>query len=444
MFKRNVVRLRPLTQWQDFITVELARKLGEEGKHSITLPLPPQTLAQLDLSPQFAINLFLKFLLFQSGLSERGLAEKSALALGVVSEILGLLKANNLVAAVKREGGNPFETQFELTPLGMERAREAFYYNRYVGPAPVSLESYVASLEALPECRISGKTALQEALQGIVIEQELLDDLLSAAAIPGSLLIHGESGNGKTMLAGALLELLRGVCAIPRAIEVNEHCVALFDPSIHRPVSLQTSYDLRWVPIHRPKVSFSEALPPETLEFHYDELHHHYEAPVQLKANGGIIFVDDYAGENAFQQNCLGKILSPLSQGKGHFFFPNGWVREIPFRAFLILTCQRPLERAFSASQLQKIESKVAVSPPSAADYSKIFHMECDKAGLICPPQLVEKLLRSCYSRTRRPLAAAHPRLLLSRVLRHCATQKIKPTLNEELLRRACRQYFGR
>lgn len=443
MPNKNIVRLRPITKWQDFLNEELLRHSQLLADNAVQLPKTPEKLDDLDLEPQFLINLLLKYLLFQSSMSERELIDKSLLPLSLIQELLTKVVNLGLVCGNKNGTENRFEMRYELTATGIERSREAYYYNRYAGPVPVSFDSYIKSLQSSSQPPISSMASVSHTFNEIVLEKELQHNLLAAVEMPGSLLLYGPSGNGKTLLAKALTGLLRGVCTIPRAIEVNKHCISLFDPSIHRPVKLRSKFDQRWVPIHRPAINFSELIAPETLEFHYDELHHLYEAPIQLKANGGVISLDNYSGENSFQQTCLNKLLNPLNEGMGNFFFPNGWSCQVPFSAFFIITSNRQLEDSFTMPQLEKIQSKIMISAPTAAEYSKIFALECEKFKLKVTPRIIEKLLGEFYQKENRLLAAGHPSIIIKLLLRFCRANGLKPQLNWNLLRKAAKQYFG-
>ncbi len=65
----------------------------------------------------------------------------------------------------------------------------------------------------------------------------MLDQLGPAINGAHSLFVYGPPGNGKTVIAQAIRNILDGVIAIPRAIETDGQIIQVFDPVVHEPVA---------------------------------------------------------------------------------------------------------------------------------------------------------------------------------------------------------------
>ena len=123
---------------------------------------------------------------------------------------------------------------FCLSEQGTELARVALEKNRYAGPAPVSLNQYIKATKAqkhspdwlTPE-------ALRDAYRGIIITDNVLNQIGPAVNSGKSLLIYGQPGNGKTFLAEALLNISSTEIFIPHAIDYQGQIVGVYDPMYH-------------------------------------------------------------------------------------------------------------------------------------------------------------------------------------------------------------------
>src|SRR5947208_2959920 len=96
-----------------------------------------------------------------------------------------------------------------------------------------------------------------------------------------------------------LATLMRGDVVLPYAVEVDQQVVKVYDQVYHRValdpvVAERLRFDHRWVVSKRPIVMTGGELTLETLDLIYDETSKFYEAPFQMKANGGIFMVDDF------------------------------------------------------------------------------------------------------------------------------------------------------
>src|SRR3982751_668134 len=153
--------------------------------------------------------------------------------------------------------------QYVLTVKGMERAHQVLARSSYVGAAPVPLNRYIEAirLETSAKPAITRDT-VERALRGMIMGEELTNQVGAAVNAGKSLFLFGAPGNGKTLLAERIATMLGGHIAIPYALEADGQIIQLFDLNSHRPVVPKGSpeydptkaelHDRRWVRIHRP------------------------------------------------------------------------------------------------------------------------------------------------------------------------------------------------
>ena len=106
-------------------------------------PLAPTGLADCGLSLLQVSDLMLKQLYLGGNLLGVEMARQARLPFNVVDESLQFLKDEKCVEVTAGEIIGRISYRFALTDLGRIRARECFEQCRYVGPAPVPLETYV-------------------------------------------------------------------------------------------------------------------------------------------------------------------------------------------------------------------------------------------------------------------------------------------------------------
>ena len=91
--------------------------------------------------------------------------------------------------------------------------------SQYVGVAPVPLKQYVAYLEAYRAAmpRAITRSRVREAFSHLVLSERVLDQVGPAIGAAHSMFVYGPPGNGKTVIAQAIRNLLEGELAVPHA-----------------------------------------------------------------------------------------------------------------------------------------------------------------------------------------------------------------------------------
>jgi len=114
------------------------------------LPPAPDHIRDLGLPDRFLEDLVLKTLYRLALPTPVGVANALRVTPGVAREAIDELKRQRLVETTAASGRLESEWQYRLTELGMHEAENAFERSKYVGPAPVPIQDYFLSLEAIP------------------------------------------------------------------------------------------------------------------------------------------------------------------------------------------------------------------------------------------------------------------------------------------------------
>ncbi|HLY16001.1 MAG TPA: hypothetical protein VKR61_02195 [Bryobacteraceae bacterium] len=255
-------------------------------------PLQPEALADLDISPSLVQDLVVRAVREQGESGFASLSARLKLPNMVLEPVFRQLRQQAYLD-VKGMQGNDY--RFGLTASGKAMAADRAAICAYAGPAPVSLAAYDRAVrEQAAHVRVS-RQSLREALSDLVLPTPLLDQLGPALISQKALFLYGPTGNGKTSLAERLLRVYQDGVLIPYAVELDGYIITLFDPVLHRPCAEQPEeLDARWVLCHRPSVAVGGELVSEMLELRSDSSSGIYAAPLQMKANNGILVIDDF------------------------------------------------------------------------------------------------------------------------------------------------------
>ena len=126
---------------------------------------------------------------------------------------------------------------------------------------------------------------------------------------------------GKTSIAEAVGEAFSDEIYIPYCFEIGGQIVNLFDPTIHTPVEpidttslAKPKNDARWQRCKRPFVLTGGELNLDMLDLAFNPISRYYEAPVHVKAIGGVFVVDDFGRQRTDPQAVLNRWIIPLER----------------------------------------------------------------------------------------------------------------------------------
>jgi predicted ATPase with chaperone activity len=138
---------------------------------------------------------------------------------------------------------------------------------------------------------------VRAAFRDLVLPDSLMQTVGCVVNSRRSLFLSGPPGTGKTAVAERINASLPGAIWIPYAIEIDGQVIRVFDAHNHRPAGPEATpaeFDRRWVCIERPLVIVGGELTLENADLTWSEAARFYEAPFQMKSNGGTLVIDDF------------------------------------------------------------------------------------------------------------------------------------------------------
>jgi hypothetical protein len=416
-----------------------------------TAPPVPRTIEETGLALDQIEQLIIKTM-YGAEATGTMIAERTRLPYSLIEPIIERVRAALLVEVRGTTGSGTAGYRYSLTDMGRERARQFLAINQYIGAAPVPLAAYVAEMKVLQAARgYVDRTRLARGFTHLIINDELLEQLGPAVNAGKGIFLYGPPGNGKSVIAEGMGRTIGGDMFVPHAIDVEGHVVTVYDPVNHesiegtvdsRSVVTGASYDRRWVRIRRPVVIVGGELTLDMLDLTFNPISKFYEAPLQLKANGGVFLIDDFGRQRIRPEDLLNRWIVPLESRVDYLTLHTGKKFQIPFDVLTVFATNLNPQSLADEAFLRRIPYKIPVEDPTLEEFTQIFEMNCERRGLNFHQVMIAYLHRRHYLPNNRPLRACHPRDLIDQVTALCRYRGVPPVITRELLDKACEAYF--
>ncbi len=422
----------------------------------------PQNADETGLSLSALVDLVVKAIYYAGRPSAQALAAQINLPFAVIDEILAFMKREQIVEVVGTSGVGEQLYNYSLTARGMERADEALQRNQYLGPAPIPFDMYVEVLrrQTVAEMRVSPQD-VREALQHMVLPDSLLNALGPAINSGKSMLLYGPSGNGKSTITASIRQMLAGEVLIPYAIDIDGNIVKVFDPRVHDeipvavlrerraaapagspPGGVERRRDRRFAICRRPMVIAGGELTLKDLELRYSPLTKFYVAPMQVKANSGVLVIDDFGRQIIQPRELLNRWIVPMENGVDHLALHTGDTVEVPFDVLLVFSTNVQPGQLGDEAFFRRIRHKVEVPNPTISEFKEIMRRVCEILEFPYSDEGAEYLIREYYEQQDRELRGCHPRDIADLIVDIARYAGIEPEFSPELLAAACQSYF--
>lgn len=407
-------------------------------------PPTPEELEETDVSQSFLRDLALKHVATLTDPTTATVAEKLRLPLALTDELLYELYREKLIE-IRLQSAVGL-TRYAMLDHGWARVARLQSQCGYAGPAPVTLTDYsnMMRLQAMPS-RTASLSTIRNAFHDLVLPDSLLQTLGCVINSRTSLFLTGLPGTGKTAISERINAALAGTIWIPYAIEVDGQVIRVFDVHNHRPAppkNLNNEYDRRWIQIERPMITVGGDLTLENTDLVWSEYSRFYEAPFQMKSNGGTLVIDELGRQRVSCQDLLNRWILPLEKRVDYLTMHSGKKIEVPFEQLVVFSTNLDATQFVDEAFLRRMGYRAKLELPNRGAYAEIFRRAALARGIKPEESMIEYVL-SKYDSAERPMKCCEPRDLLNRVTDICMFEGQPLRLSAELIDAAWGNYFG-
>ncbi len=329
---------------------------------------------------------------------------------------------------------------------GKSQALELLSQNQYAGPAPVSLDDYINQIHAQSIRGIEvTPEEVSRAFEQLVLDPQTLNRLGTAVLAGRAIMLYGPTGTGKTTIAETLARLFyEDHIWLPYAVAVDGQIITVYDSVLHRRVEQpgNPNHDGRWVLCRRPRVMVGGELTIEMLDLQFNSATKFYTGPIQMKANNGLLIVDDFGRQRVSPEELLNRWVVPLDRHIDFLTLAGGKKIEIPFDLFVVFATNLDPARMVDEAFLRRVQTKIKVDFVTPEQFREIFRRVCLQFSLNYSQAVVDDLIRLISSEYKEPLRACYPRDIVQQILAGARYLKKEPSLDCEAVAQACSSYF--
>ena len=422
---------------------------------NVIAPPQPKTLTETGLSAVMMRDILLKTMFRMNMSLVSDISKVISLSVQLTQELIDIARGQRLIEAtgtLHATSGN--EMGYQLTDAGKARALDALSQSEYYGSMPVPLEDYGRQMkrQSVRDIRLT-RDQLVGAMGHLILPPDLLGNLGPAITSGRSILLYGPPGNGKSSISNGIRAAMGDKIFIPRAIEYSGQVITVYDPIVHSsaeeqsddPNSLRRTsnrFDARYVFCERPTVITGGELTLDMLDLKYNPVARTYQAPLQLKASGGIFIVDDLGRQAEPPQKLVNRWIVPLEESRDILALQSGEKFTVPFDTLVIFSTNFHPNEIFDGAALRRIFFKIKIDGPNQEMFLKIFAMVARKKKMPLDETALLHLLKVKYPTIKHNFANYQPVFLIDQMIAVCEFEGIPYQMTPDLIDRAWSNMF--
>jgi MoxR-like ATPase len=289
--------------------------------------------------------------------------------------------------------------------------------------------------------------SVREALAHLVLPDVVVEGVGQAFASGRPLMVYGPSGTGKTDIVVSVANAIEGSVLVPCALYGQGQIVEVFDAHLHvsvlNPELEQADVDRRWREIRRPVAVAGGEMSAEAMELSYDSVRHVHVAPLSVRAQGGILVIDDLGRQRMSLQSLLNRWVQLMENGEDTFTLQSSEVITLPLDTTLVFSTNLRLDDLLDEAYLRRITYKIPLQAPTPADFLEIARRACETMSLPAAESDLRYLVDRLYALPNLEPKSCYARDLVQTVIDTATYRGETPAMSREVIDWSIQLYLG-
>ena len=418
-------------------------------------PLEPNTLEETGLSPVFAREIFIKTIFRKNLELASDMARELCVTVPIVMELVEMCRAQKLIETLGNgDSGMATQMRYQMTETGKSRALLALQQSEYFGALPVPMADFAEQVERQTIRNVGiTKDKLEASMSHLIIPDGLLNQIGPAVNSGKSILMYGPPGNGKSSISNSIREAMGDKIFMPRVLEYAGQIISVYDPIIHTSANdaqddvnslrrIGGSFDRRYVQCDRPSVITGGELTLDMLELKYNPNSKTYQAPLQLKAAGGVFIVDDLGRQKETPQALINRWIVPMEGGEDILSLQSGEKFTVPFDTLVIFSTNFHPNKIFDGAALRRISFKILIESPNREDMLQIFMLVAKAKRFALDKEALIYLFGAKYDEVDHKYSAYQAPFIIDQMSSICEYQGLPRVMTPSLIDQAWANMF--
>jgi predicted ATPase with chaperone activity len=286
---------------------------------------------------------------------------------------------------------------------------------------------------------------VHRAFASMVLDERILWQLGTALNSGAAIFLYGPSGVGKTTIAELLSKVLsEDAVWLPHAIEIDGSIITVYDPTLHTrvPHMEPPNHDERWVLCQRPSVMVGGELTIDMLDLQFNPGTRFYTGPVQMKANNGVLIIDDFGRQRVRPDEMLNRWVVPLDRKIDFLTLAGGRKIEMPFEMLVVFASNLDPAQLLDAAFLRRIQSKIFIGEVSDEEFCEIFRRVAVDRKIECDESVAKALIDFVHGTLKQELRSCYPRDIINQICWSAKYEGKPAQINHRSVMRAIESYF--
>jgi hypothetical protein len=202
------------------------------------------------------------------------------------------------------------------------------------------------------------------------------------------------------------------------------------------------NHDERWVLCQRPSVMVGGELTIDMLDLQYNPGSKFYTGPVQMKANNGVLIIDDFGRQRVRPDELLNRWVVPLDRKIDFLTLAGGRKIEMPFEMLVVFASNLDPAQLLDAAFLRRIQTKIFIGEVSDEEFCEIFRRVAAERKIECDDTVAHTLIDFVHGTLKQELRSCYPRDIVNQICWAAKYEGREPQINHRSVMRAIESYF--